>query len=84
MAVLRIENVETTDRFLTRLSALNVSLPLHISETETGVILDAAGREVITVDVNGERPDNQVHEIALWIAMAVNTCGGFKAARKDG
>ena len=59
-------------------SLADVRLPLHLSEEDTGVVLDADGRDVFTVDVNSERPDDQVEAIALWIVCAVNTCGGFR------
>lgn len=76
----RFERSEATDAFVAELAALDVTLPLSPSEQDLGVVLDAEGRDVVTVDVNGEAPDDQVAAIALWIACAVNTCGGFAAA----
>jgi hypothetical protein len=79
MADLRVENPKTTDQFNALLAARNVQLPLRLSEEDLGVVLDADGRDVFTVDSNGERPDAEVEMIAEWIVVAVNTCGGFKA-----
>ncbi|CDX54531.1 conserved hypothetical protein [Mesorhizobium plurifarium] len=78
---LAITNAETTEQFVAELAKLDVKLPLNLSETDTGVIVDAEGCGIITIDVNSERPDDQVEQIAGWIVMAVNTCGGFKAVR---
>jgi len=38
-------------------------------------------RDVFTVDVNSERPDDEATAIAAWIVVAVNTCAGFRAER---
>jgi hypothetical protein len=81
MADLRIEDPKTTERFVERLRQLSVKLPLRPSEEDTGVILDADGIDVLTVDSNGERSDEEAQIIALMIVLAVNTCGGFKAVR---
>lgn len=72
-------NPETTQKFCNDLAAANVKLPLSIDKTEQASIVDADGRYVLTVDVNSERPDAEACKIALWIVLAVNTCGGFKA-----
>jgi hypothetical protein len=82
-AARRFESSAATDAFVAELAALDVTLPLRLSEEDLGVVLDADGCDVITIDVNGDRPDNQVAAIAKWIACAVNTCGGFRAEIAD-
>lgn len=72
-------NPETTQKFCNDLAATNVKLPLSIHEEDDAAIIDADGHYVLTVDVNRERPDHEACKIALWIVLAVNTCGGFKA-----
>lgn len=85
MADLRFELPETTAAFVALMAAQGVRLPVSLSRDDLGAILDADGRDVCTVDVNGERPDDQVLAIASWIEVALNTCGGFKAeALSDG
>lgn len=84
MADLRIETPATTECFVAALASEGVKLPLDLSPNDCGVIVDAGGRGVITIDVNNELPDDQVERIASWIVLAVNTCGGFKAVRRDG
>lgn len=49
-----------------------VRLPLRLSEEDLGVALDADGRDVLTVDVNGERPNDQVEAICLAIVDVIN------------
>ncbi|MCW5711321.1 MAG: hypothetical protein KIT21_29440 [Shinella sp.] len=63
--------------------AQNVELPLQPSEHEAGVLLDAQGRDVITIDVNGARPDEEVVALTAYICMAVNQAGGFKVLRAE-
>jgi len=53
-----------------------VKLPLRPSESECGVVLDADGRDVLTVDSNGFQPDDQVSALATLIAACVNQSGG--------
>lgn len=84
MAELRIENRATTDAYVAALAREGVKLPLDNSPTDCGVIVDANGKGIITIDVNNELPDDQVERIASWVILAVNTCGGFKAERRDG
>ncbi len=55
----------------------NVELPLRLSETDVGVVLDRHGCDVFTVDVNNERPDDEVLAIALFIVESVNAEAGF-------
>lgn len=78
MADLRVQNPATTETYVKALGECCVKLPLNVG-AELGVIYDADGRDVITIDVNNERDDEQVELIAQWIVLAVNTCGGFRA-----
>lgn len=84
MADLHIENLRTTEQFAALLAALDVRLPLFLHEEAVGVVLDADMRDVLVIDVNGERDDDQATQIASWIVLAVNTCGGFRAERSHG
>lgn len=59
--------------FAAQLMELDVSLPLAPHSSEIGVVVDAEGRAVFTVDVNRERPDGDVFQIAGAIAVAVST-----------
>lgn len=81
MADLRIENPKTTEGFVEMLAVLNVKLPVSVSGEDVGVVLDADGNDVLTVDVNAARSDEQANGIAVMIMLAINTCGGFKAVR---
>ncbi|WP_377299769.1 hypothetical protein [Rhizobium sp. SGZ-381] len=55
-----------------------VTLPLRLSDEDIGVVLDADGRDVLTVDSNGERPDEQASAIALMIVSAVNAAASLE------
>ncbi|MDW9791881.1 hypothetical protein GOB42_13910 [Sinorhizobium meliloti] len=61
----------------------NVELPLRLSETDVGVVLDRHGCDVFTVDVNNERPDDEALAIALFIVECVNAEAGFTAEDLD-
>lgn len=80
MADLIIDNPKTPEAFVAALVALNVKLPLKFCETELGVLIDDDGRDVITLDVNRERPDDEVAAIAAYLVMAINAAGGLRAA----
>lgn len=54
-----------------------VKLPLRRSETDCGVVLDADGRDVLTVDSNGFQPDDQVKTLAFLICACVNEHAGL-------
>ena len=56
-----------------------VKLPLRVCEEEKVVILDNHGMDVLTVDSNSNRPDDQAEAIALLIVKAVNQLAGFHA-----
>ncbi|MDW9888895.1 hypothetical protein GOC28_08395 [Sinorhizobium meliloti] len=61
----------------------NVELPLRLSETEIGVVLDRHGCDVFTVDVNNERPDDEALAIALFIVESINAEAGFTTEHLD-
>ncbi|MCA1368101.1 hypothetical protein I6F15_11885 [Bradyrhizobium sp. BRP14] len=61
----------------------NVELPLRLSETDTGAVLDVHGCDVFTVDVNNERPDEEALAIALFIVECVNAGAGFNTEHAD-
>lgn len=61
----------------------NVALPLRLSDEDVGVVLDAHGCDVFTVDVNNERPDDEALAIALFIVECVNEAGGFSEENVD-
>ncbi|MDW9573423.1 hypothetical protein GOA73_08540 [Sinorhizobium meliloti] len=61
----------------------NVELPLRLSETDVGVVLDRHGCDVFTVDVNNERPDDEALAIALLIVESVNAEAGFTTEHLD-
>jgi hypothetical protein len=79
MSELRFENPETAEDLRGVLLNLDVVLPLHPSPDDLGVLLDVAGRDVLTIDVNNHRDDDQVVALTAYICMAINTCGGFRA-----
>ncbi|SMD18258.1 hypothetical protein [Rhizobium sp. RU36D] len=54
------------------LAAAQVKLPLRMSEQDTGVILDDDGHDIITIDSNGKREDDQVDIIAMLVVSAIN------------
>lgn len=76
MTDLRVEN----PAFVESLAKGGVKLPLHLSHEITGYVTDDDGRVVFVVDAAGERPEKDVIITAALIVVAVNTCGGFRAA----
>lgn len=54
------------------LSEHNVRLPVRLDAEHVGVVEDADGRDVVTVDVNGERPDGEAVAIATAVVLALN------------
>jgi len=81
MADLRVDSPATTGAYVAAMAQEGVTLPVIQGPDECGVIVDAVGVVVATVDVNNELPDDQVERITSWIILAVNTCGGFRAVR---
>ena len=71
------------ERYAADLLSTNARLPLGISRDCHATIVDADGRDVATIDMNRERSDIEAAKIALWIILAVNTCGGHSAAAHE-
>lgn len=78
-------NRETADEAASRFRILaknvGVTLPLTASIEEIGVILDASGLDIITVDVDREMGDAEVLAFSKLVALAVNVAAGLWSAR---
>lgn len=61
----------------------NIRLPLAVSNDHVGVVIDADGNEVFTVDTNGERPDEEAASIAVLLVDVVNATAGFPSDDDD-
>lgn len=57
---------------------VSVKLPLRLSDEDVGVILDDDGVDVMTIDSNGFRSDDQALDIASMIVTAINCFAGFE------
>lgn len=68
----------------TESDVFGVKLPLLPTDDDVGTLMDADRNPVLVVDVNRERSDEDVAWIVGMIQVAVNTCGGFKAQRREG
>jgi len=80
---LQVTNPATIAQFVSALGDHGVKLPLLPTEDDVGTLTDADGNPVLVVDVNRERSDEDVAWIVGMIQVAVNTCGGFKAQRRE-
>ncbi|MBD9390162.1 hypothetical protein IB237_23455 [Agrobacterium sp. AGB01] len=60
-----------------KLSALGVILPLQRCESDCATICDADGRDVFTVDANGNRPDEEAEQIAVTLMAAINSASAM-------
>lgn len=80
MSAFRFDASPSSQAFADELAKFGVRLPLRVSDEDVGVVLDAHGCDVLTVDVNGERSDLEAASIAVWIVTTVNTCGGYAAS----
>lgn len=69
---------------MTRRSPAGIRLPLRLHDTDVGVVVDAGDRDVFTVDVNRERRDEDVREIAAWIVAVVNSAAIADAEKHNG
>lgn len=63
--------------FVAELAKLDITMPLWVSPIDIGVILDADNRDILTVDPNHQRDDDQCQVIAARIVEAVNAYGGY-------
>lgn len=77
MGQLRFETPETPEDFCNVLENFNVVLPVEPSSEDLGVLVDANGQAVLTIDVNRERDDVEVIGIVSHLCMAINAAGGY-------
>ncbi|MCJ7996656.1 hypothetical protein J5N58_06785 [Rhizobium cremeum] len=54
-------------------SAHDVTLPLRRCAECSATLVDADGRDILTIDVNAARPDSDVEAIALLLMNIVNS-----------
>lgn len=66
-----------------RLARLGRPLPWRLSPEDPGVILDAEGWDVCTIDVNREMPDAEAEALARAILAAVTGAPGHDG-REEG
>jgi Lar family restriction alleviation protein len=83
-AHLRVTDPSTIAQFVGALADHGVKLPLLPTDEDIGTLVDADRKPVLVVDVDRERSDEDVAWIVGMIQVAVNTCGGFKAQRREG
>ena len=80
-ATILTKSSQASDRealaFILGMKLNRVSLPLRHDRRNCGTILDAEGNGIIVVDVNRERPDDQVMAIAELIVIAINARAGL-------
>ena len=67
----------TPEALVATLAPLGVRLPLEPSAHEHGVLVDALGDAIVTIDVNNERPDGNVAAVTGLLCMIINTAAGF-------
>jgi hypothetical protein len=65
------------EEFVAALDRLGIKLPLRLSEEDVGVVLDAEGRDVFTVDVNNGLSDAEATEIAELLVAGVHIGAGL-------
>lgn len=80
-AALLTRPVSSTDRealaFILGMKLNRVALPVRHDRGNCGTILDADGNGIIVVDLNRERPDDQVMAIAELVVVAINAHAGL-------
>ncbi len=60
---------------------LGISLPLRVSESEVGEVLDDKGVRVLTVDPDGALPDDDAaDDIAAFLVLTVNAAVALRGA----
>lgn len=74
---MNLEIIQKMDALRCAFSEVSVAMPLVASREDIGVIVDATGRDVLTVDSNGERDDGEVIAIAKLIVAVLNTHCGY-------
>lgn len=63
--------------FTSALARLDIRMPLRHDTTYCGTIVDADGKMVFVIDVHGERPDEEVEDIAALLLLALNIHAGY-------
>jgi len=81
MAILAIKSLRLTDDFQRMAQAVQAPLPWTEDENCAGRMRDANGEAIICIM---GRSDKEASAMCDLIALAMNTCGGFKATRKPG
>lgn len=71
------ELLKKLDALRLNFEALDVKLPLSLAENDVGCVIDAEGKDVLVIDVNNERDDDQVKAIASLVVNLVNCNAGF-------
>ncbi|NTB05075.1 hypothetical protein [Agrobacterium tumefaciens] len=79
MKNIRVENPTTPEAFVQAMNELGVAFPLTCSQRDMGVLLDADGDELLTVDSAGAMPDDTVALLAANIVMVLNNAAGHVA-----
>ncbi|MEY9196605.1 hypothetical protein ABIA16_001721 [Sinorhizobium fredii] len=64
-----------------RTAFLDQHVDLRLSDDDIGVVLDAHGCDVFTVDVNNGRPDEEALTVAALIVEFVNDLAGFSGEK---
>lgn len=77
MSEFELRNPAARERFRTSMETASVKLPVRISDEDQATVVDADGRLVCVADMHRERPDAEACQIALWIVLALNACGGI-------
>jgi hypothetical protein len=63
---------------LSRLAALGLTLPLAVAgDDDPGSVMDAAGLEVITIDVLGTMPHDECQAVAAEVVAIINRAAGM-------
>jgi hypothetical protein len=64
-------------RYAHALALAGIALPVRHDRSNVGTLLDAAGHGFAVVDMNRERSDEQVTDIAELIVLALNARAGY-------
>ena len=65
------------NRYAGAFAALGIPMPLRHDTTHCGTIVDADGKMVCVVDMNRERHDAEVTDIAELLLLAINVHAGY-------
>lgn len=79
METTRVENPISPEAFVQAMNELGIAFPLTCSQRDMGVLLDADGDELLTIDSSGSMPDNTVALLCANIVMVLNNAAGYQA-----